>query len=113
MQSENKRSRRQWEAYLEINANKIEEPILLKEMTADGYPEQEVRELIARYKRKSTGLNVGLMIGGLVLFLIGIALSQASYEAASGGGAYYMFWGAWIVGIVTFFLGLFRFITKK
>jgi len=53
------------------------------------------------------------MIGGLVLFLIGIALSQASYEAASGGGTYYMFWGAWIVGIVTFFLGLFRFITKK
>jgi hypothetical protein len=109
----NKKSRRQWEAYLEINANKIEDHILLKEMTADGYPEPEVRELLARYKRKSAGLNIGMMIGGGVFFLIGLALSRASYEAAYGGGTYYVFWGACLVGVVAFFIGLFRFVTKK
>ncbi len=113
MPDENKKSRRQWEAYLELNANKIEDHVLVKEMTADGYPESEVRELIARYKRKSTGLNIGMMIGGGLLFLIGVAMSQASYETASGGGTYYVFWGVCLVGVVSFFIGLFRFFTKK
>jgi hypothetical protein len=113
MADENKKSRRQWEAYLELNANKIEEQVLVNEMTADGYPESEVRQLIAVHKRRSAGLNIGMMIGGGLVFLIGIAMSQASYGAASGGGTYYVFWGACIVGVVSFFIGLFRFLTKK
>ncbi len=108
MEKANKRSKRQWEAYIELNVDKIDGNTLIKDMTADGYTEQEVKEIIGRYRQKSMGVNIGLTIGGALLCILALALTQSSYDSASGGGTYYAFWGVGLVGIVLFIMGLFR-----
>jgi hypothetical protein len=56
------------------------------------------RELASKYKR--------MMIFGLLWVVGGIVATVATYEAASEGGVYFIFWGAVIFGAIDFFRGL-------
>ena len=49
-------------------------------------------------------MGIGLLIG-----IIGLAITIGTYSAASGGGKYVIAWGAMAVGAWRFFLGLYQF----
>jgi hypothetical protein len=113
MDEQPKRSRRQWDRFVELNVHKVPEERLIAEMSADGFSEEEIRTLIKRKKQKSLGGYLGLMVTGVVLALLGYFLTAGSIGAASSGDSYIVFWGAILVGIVTFFIGLFKMLLKK
>jgi hypothetical protein len=45
---------------------------------------------------------------GLLMFVVGLAISIGSYAAASHGGQYVVTWGAVVFGAIYFFRGLFQ-----
>jgi hypothetical protein len=49
--------------------------------------------------------NMGI---GLLIAVIGLAVTIGTYSAASGGGRYVVAWGAIAVGAWRFFVGLFQ-----
>jgi uncharacterized membrane protein YvbJ len=42
--------------------------------------------------------NHGEIVAGAIMLLIGVVLTWITYEAASGGGTYFVFWGLIIYG---------------
>ena len=60
---------------------------------------------------KKTGLNNMLVGGGF--FVAGLVFTIATYSAASGGGTYYLCWGAIIFGLIQFIQGLIQYLTAK
>jgi hypothetical protein len=57
---------------------------------------------------KSSGARS--MIGAVVLIVIGIAVTAITYRNADPGGSYIFAWGPIIIGGLTFFGGLFRYV---
>ena len=54
----------------------------------------------------STPMNANVLVGGLI-FLVGLAITVASYSAVSNsGGTYVVAWGAMAVGVVRVIKGL-------
>jgi hypothetical protein len=51
--------------------------------------------------------NMGI---GLLIAVIGLAITIGTYSAASGGGRYVIAWGAIAVGAWRFLLGLYQFV---
>ncbi len=58
-------------------------------------------------------MQIGLrnMAIGAVVCIIGIAVTAATYSAASSGGHYIVAWGAIVFGAIQFFKGLFQLAT--
>ncbi|MEX0998370.1 MAG: zinc ribbon domain-containing protein [Thermodesulfobacteriota bacterium] len=50
------------------------------------------------YNHAEENSNHGEVTVGIVILLVGIALTWITYEAASGGGTYFVFWGLIIYG---------------
>jgi len=83
---------------------------VIPHMIARGMPEGEAKAVVSQFrqeiaqakldKAKKDVLYGGLWCGG------GLIVSILSYSAASGGGTYFMFWGAVIFGAIQFFRGL-------
>ena len=114
MSEERKRSRRQIEAYIEVNVNKIPDSEIVQELMKDGLSETEVLALILQKKGKARKLNVGLIIGGIVGAFFGIVFTIMSYSSVSYyGGNYYVFYGLILVGIIAFIVGIARMASKK
>lgn len=53
------------------------------------------------------------MLIGAGFFVVGLIVTIASYSSASGGGTYYLCWGAIIFGAIQFIQGLIQFLTAK
>jgi len=51
-----------------------------------------------KYDQPQESPGHGEVIVGIVTLLIGIALTWITYESASGGGTYFVFWGLIIYG---------------
>lgn len=47
------------------------------------------------------------MIGGIIWTVTGIAITIISMNMSSGGGTYYVCWGAVLFGVIDFLMGLF------
>lgn len=111
-----KRSRRQWEAYIELNVNKIPHDEIVREMRNDGYSDLDINQIINKKKKRFLSINFGLLFGGIIVAILGILVSVDSYERASSsyyGGTYFIFWGLVLVGVTLFFTGLVRLLKKK
>jgi hypothetical protein len=113
MAEQPKKSRRQWERFVELNVHQVPEEQLLTEMSADGFSQDEILALIKQKKKKSYGGYVALMVVGAVVALLGFGLTAASWSNAYDGDTHYVFWGAMLVGVITFFTGLIRMLLKK
>ncbi len=114
MPEEVKRSRKQWEAFVEIDAGNTDASTLLKQMMADGFTEQEARVLLARKKHSRTKTNILILLLGIALFFLGIMLTVSSYSTvSSSGGKYFVFFGAVIVGILLFIYGVVKLVARK
>jgi hypothetical protein len=53
------------------------------------------------------------MLVGALFCMGGIAITAMTYDAASDGGSYFVFYGAIIFGAIQFFKGLFQLITGR
>lgn len=114
MSEERKRSRRQIEAYIEVNVNKIPDSEIIQELMKDGLTETEISALIVKRKGKARSLNIGLIIGGIAFAFFGIVFTIVSYSSVSYyGGDYYVFYGAILVGIIAVIVGIARMASKK
>src|SRR5215510_15136179 len=66
---------------------------------------------VRRQVRRKTGLR-NMLIGG-VICIVGIIITVVTMAASrSGGGVYFVMWGAVIFGALQFFGGLFQYIGK-
>ena len=81
--------------------------------------EQELKERAEEYKRTPEGRQAMAsqykrhMLYGILWAAGGMAVTIATYEAASEGGFYFIAWGAVIFGIIDFFRGLFGWLKYK
>jgi hypothetical protein len=108
-----RRTRRQWEAYVELHVHKISAAEMTRQMIADGYSAQEAAGLIGKQERAAAKTNISIMVAGVGFFLVGALLSISSRSAASSsGGTFYVFIGAMLVGPVAFFYGLARLLSR-
>lgn len=109
-----KRSYRQVEAYIEMNVNKISDSEIIQEIMKDGIIESEIKAMIERKRNNIRKINLGLIIGGIAAFLLGILMTISSYEAVSySGGTYFVFYGLVIVGFVSVIIGVVRMLRKS
>lgn len=60
-----------------------------------------------------SGASVRKMVFGALWAIGGTIATLASYTSSSGGGKYFIFWGAILFGIIDFFVGLNGFVTDK
>jgi hypothetical protein len=113
------RSRRQWEAFIEINSKKNPKEELIRQMVADGLSEQEAQNIFLRNKKKKVKTGILFLFGGLVLCALGISLTISQYSSyknaleSGQAGTYYINFGIAFCGVVMFFYGLFRLIFKR
>jgi len=76
-------------------------------------PEEAARIEESR-REKRLAASKGRMVRGAIAFVIGVAITSATYSAASkGGGTYLVFYGPVIYGLVAFFGGLFGWLGNK
>lgn len=114
--SEKKKSLRQWEAYIELNINKTPRETILQEMRAEGYSDEQINQIYGSKKKKHYTVAIILVVLGIGFFIAGIALSIESFDRISRsyyGGTYFVYWGLVLLGIVSFFTGIYRLISKK
>lgn len=115
------RSRKQWEAFIDIDdkSKKIPREELIKQMVADGLSEQEAQSILSRDKRSKIKTSWFMLFGGLAVCIFGILIDISSCsvynEALETGrsGYFYFYFGLIICGAVAFFIGLYRLITRK
>jgi hypothetical protein len=75
-----------------------------------GYIEGNTKIVRKDKVTKQTGIN-NMLVGG-AFFVVGLIVTIGSYSAASsGGGTYYLCWGAIIFGAIQFIQGLIQFLT--
>lgn len=104
--------------------------VIIKELVKRGWPketaaqfvdaiEQELKKRAEEYKRTPEGRQAMAsqykrhMLYGILWAAGGVAVTIATYAAASPGGVYIVAWGAVIFGIIDFFRGLFGWLKYK
>jgi hypothetical protein len=109
------RSRRQWEAFVQINGRKIPREELIRQMVADGLSEQEAQNILSKNKKSKIKSGLFMLCGGLVLCVLGIVATISSYSNTSdfGDSRFYVYWGAVLCGAIMIFIGLFRLIFRR
>lgn len=109
------RSRRQWEAFVSINGGKIPREELMRQMVADGLSEQEAQNILLKNKKSKVKSGLIMLGVGLVLCVLGIVATIASYSSATdfGNEKFYIYWGAVLCGVIMIFIGLFRLIFRR
>ena len=103
----------------ELGEGKSREKIV-KELVKQDWPEESaiefvnnIEQAITEYKDSPEGREVLArkyarhMLYGILWFVGGTIVTVVTYEAASGGGTYFIAWGAILFGIIDFFRGLF------
>ena len=103
----------------ELAEGKSKEKIV-KELVKQDWPEDSaiqfvnnIEQAISEYKDSPEGRNVLAgkyarhMVYGILWAVGGTIVTVATYEAASGGGTYFVAWGAILFGIFDFFKGFF------
>ncbi len=77
-----------------------------------GYLEGSTKIMRKDKVTKKTGIN-NMLVGG-AFFVVGLIVTIGSYSAAtSGGGTYYLCWGAIIFGLIQFIQGFIQYLTAK
>jgi hypothetical protein len=75
-----------------------------------GYIEGNTKIIRKEKVTKQTGIT-NMLVGG-AFFVVGLIVTIGSYSSASsGGGTYYLCWGAIIFGLIQFIQGLIQFLT--
>jgi hypothetical protein len=94
--------------------NKTPKPAIISTLVQQGMDPRsataavEQMEIAIRLKKRNDGLKN--MLYGALWCIGGIVVSALSYESASGGGTYYAFYGAVIIGAIQFLGGLIQFL---
>jgi predicted phage tail protein len=83
---------------------------IVQELIQRGYEPAVAREMVGGVTRKhaSSARNSGLwlLIGGLIITVVSVALTVASYAAAEPGGYYFVCCGLTVFGLYLTFRGI-------
>ena len=69
--------------------------------------------VVRKISRRKSGLYT--VIGGMVVFLLGVVLSTVNYNSAvnNGSSSYTAYWGAMLVGLILVIRGIYMAVTPN
>jgi hypothetical protein len=106
-----------YEYAAQLMAAKKSDGEIIQALTDKGLPEETARTVLANLRQAKSDVmhkeGVKNMGFGALWAVGGIVVSLVSMQMASGGGTYYMFWGAVAYGVFLFIRGLVQFVGGK
>ena len=104
------RTRRQWEAYAEESLRRGSSPgAAVQDMVGQGLPQAEAGSIVQAAIDKQTQLSNRIIGCSGAMVAAGLLVTVGTYSASSSmGGAYLIWWGPVVCGVIGLVVGICR-----